>query len=105
MTQNIPLMLARLQGLLARQLELVQQDNLVAAEGLAGEIDAFIRAIAATDALNAPGCHAQRQSIEGIYNQLCLTLAAHRDGLSRELNAIRRAKTLLKTYGKNLSTT
>ena len=104
MAQNAPLMLARLQELLSRQLELVQQDNLAAAEKLGEEIDACVRTITATDALSAPGCHAQRQSVERIYNKLRLALRVQHDEVLRELNAIRRGKALLKTYGTNLST-
>lgn len=100
---DVHLMLDRLHGLLARQLELIRQGNVIAAETLCEQTDPLVRAIAASDAPRGADGEDRRRSLEQLYRELCLTLTAQREETSSSLKAVRRGKRMLRTYGNDIS--
>ncbi len=95
-------MLDRLHGLLERQLELVHQGNVGAAERLCEQADALVREIAEAHAFDRIDGTERRQSLQLLYRELCLTLTAQREETSSALRAVRRGKRVLRAYGNHI---
>jgi hypothetical protein len=93
----------RLRGLLEQQLELLRQGSLAAAVSLGERADECVRVIVEARALHGPGSTGPWRRIESLYRELCLTLTAQREETSAVLNAVRRGKRILKTYGNHPS--
>ncbi|MCU0916309.1 MAG: hypothetical protein MUC88_17365 [Planctomycetes bacterium] len=89
-----------LQELLARQLELVRQGDLIAAAQLAEETGRQVQAVVEARAHEAPGTAAQRQRLEHLYGDLCLALKAQRAETSAALNELRRGLRVLNAYSR-----
>ncbi len=92
-------MLDRLQGLLQRQLELVHQGRLTAAMDLFDEADRCVRGIAGSRGAVGQSSTPQGQRIERLYRELSLALTSKRTEVLAALNAVRRGKKVLSTYG------
>jgi Zn-dependent M32 family carboxypeptidase len=93
----------RLQRLLEQQLEQVHQGSVRAAERSCQQINECVRMLAETHVLDLPAFKDRRGRLERLYRELCLSLAAQREEASNSLNAIRRGKKILKTYGNYTS--
>jgi hypothetical protein len=91
--------LDRLQELLRRQLELVQQGSLAAAVELFEETDRCVRGIAGTRGAAGPSATPQWQCLEHLYRELSLALAAKRTEVLTALNAVRQGRKMLSVYG------
>lgn len=100
---DVNLRVDRLHGLLARQLELIRQGNVVAAEALCEQTDPLVRVIADSDTLGGADGEDRRRLLEQLYRELCLMLTAQRKETSNALQAVRRGKRMLRTYGNHLS--
>lgn len=100
---DVSLSVDRLHGLLARQLELIRQGNVVAAEALCEQTDPLVRVIADADAFRGAEGEDRRRLVEQLYRELCLMLTAQRKETSDSLQAVRRGKRMLRTYGNHLS--
>jgi hypothetical protein len=87
-----------LQGLLGRQLELVRRDRLADLDELTVRTDALIAQMAGTDVMHSPAFLARRPLLEGLYRELCLTLAAQRQENAGALRAIRRGRKMVRAY-------
>jgi hypothetical protein len=91
--------LDRLQELLQRQLELVQQGSLAAAVGLFEETDRCVREIAGSRGATEPSATLPWQRIERLYQELSLALTSKRTEVLTALNAVRQGKKMLSVYG------
>ena len=100
---DVSLRVDRLHGLLARQLELIRQGNVVAAEALREQTDPLVRVIADSDAFRGADGEDRRRLLEQLYRELCLMLTAQRKETSNSLHAVRRCKRMLRAYGNHLS--
>jgi hypothetical protein len=100
---DVNLKVDRLHGLLARQLELIRQGNVVAAEALCEQTDPLVRAMVTLDTFHGADGADWRRSLEQLYRELCLMLTAQRTETSTALQAVRRGKRMLRTYGNHLS--
>lgn len=100
---DVSLKVDRLHGLLVRQLELIRQGNVIAADALCEQTDPLVRAIADSDALHGAGGEDQRRLLGQLYHELCLVLTAQRKETSSALQAVRRGRRMLRTYGNHLS--
>jgi len=95
-------MLDRLQGLLEQQLTLVHQGRWATVVALIDRTDQCVQRIAGTVLPDGPGPTRQWQCIQQLYRELSLALTAQRAEVSGVLNAIRRSKKMLNTYGASL---
>jgi hypothetical protein len=93
-------MLNHLQGLLEKQLKLVQEGSLTAAVRLCGQTDRCVQQVVKARTHEVPGSADQRQHIERLYRDLCLALTAQRTETSAALRAIRRGRRILNTYSR-----
>jgi hypothetical protein len=91
--------LGRLQELLQRQLELVQQGSLAAAVDLFEETDRCVRVIAGSRAAAGPSTTPQWQRLEQLYRELSLALTSKRTEVLTALNAVRQGRKMLSVYG------
>ncbi len=96
-------MLDKLHALLEEQLKLVHQGHLAAAESMCEQTGHLVRAILASGSLSELGGNDPRQSLVQLYQELCLTLTAQREETSTSLQAVRRGRQMLRTYGKHVS--
>ncbi|MCX5645681.1 MAG: hypothetical protein NTZ17_13545 [Phycisphaerae bacterium] len=92
-------MLDRLQGLLQSQLALVHRGRLAAAMDLFDETDRCVRGITGSRGAVGQGSTPQWQCIERLYQKLALALMSQRTEVLAALNAVRRGKKVLSTYG------
>ena len=92
-------MLDRLQELLRRQLEMVQQGSLAAAVDLFEETDRCVREIAGARGTAGPSATPQWQRLEQLYRELSLALTSKRTEVLTALNAVRQGKKMLSVYG------
>ena len=99
---DVNLKVDRLHGLLARQLELIRQGDVVAAEALCEQTDPLVRVIADSDTLGGADGEDRRRLLE-LYRELCLMLTAQREETSNALQAVHRGRRMLRTYGNHLS--
>jgi hypothetical protein len=97
--------LDRLRRLLERQLELVHRGRLAAAQELFEQTAPCVQTIVDTQTLDSCGWEGRRENVRWLYRQLCLALTTQREETAAALNAVRRGKRLLKTYGNYLSAT
>ncbi len=102
-TADAKAMLDKLHELLEEQLKLVHQGRLAAAEGLCEHTGHLVRAILASGTLSELGGNDPRQCLLQLYQELCLTLTAQREETSTSLQAVRRGRQMLRTYGKHVS--
>lgn len=94
-----PLLLERLQGLLQKQLDLVRQGRLTAAEALSEETDQCVRTMVEADLVRASGLETSRRRVEELYRELTLALTAQRAEVSAALGAVGRTRQMLRAYG------
>lgn len=95
--------LDQLHRLLKKQLELVHQGRLAAAENLCEQTGPLVQTVVTAGMLAGPGGNAPRQSLLHLYQEICLVLTAQREEVSASLHTIRRGRRMLRTYGKNVS--
>jgi hypothetical protein len=91
--------LDQLHGLLEKQLELVHQGRLAAAESLCEQTGQLVQTIVARGTLTEGGD--RRRSVLQLYQELCLALTAQREEVAASLHAVRRGRRMLRTYGKH----
>ena len=95
--------LEQLRVLLERQLALVHQGGLTAAEELSERADQLVREVADTRILDAPQHRELRHALEQLYRELCMALTVQRQETFDARCSIRRGRRLLRTYGNHLS--
>lgn len=93
-------MIAYLSDLLERQLEKLRKYDLDGAVGLAEESHRVSGEVARQGLLDRPQYAAQKQKIQGLYEDLCLVIAAERQEVSEKLKQIREGIRALSKYGK-----
>lgn len=96
-------MLEQLHVLLERQLELVHQGGLTAAEQLSERADQLVREVAAARILDAPQHRERRHALEQLYRELCMTLTVQRQETFDARCSIQRGRRMLRTYGNYVS--
>jgi hypothetical protein len=96
-------LLDRLEGLLQRQLDLVLQGQLPAAEALSGPTEECVQEIVRARLPRVPGSNEAWPRVEQLYRQLSLALTAQRAEVSAALEVIQRTRKMLSAYGTGLS--
>jgi len=89
-----------LQKLLQEQLALVRQDRLDAAVALFKESDRYVCQIAEAGRAGRPTPDAKWQHVERLYGDLRSVLSARKAQVADALEALRRTKKALHTYGQ-----
>ncbi|MEJ5259282.1 MAG: hypothetical protein WHS88_03735 [Anaerohalosphaeraceae bacterium] len=92
--------LAYLTELLERQLEKLRRYDLDGAVQLAEESHRFAEQLAGEGILERPEYAACRQTIQGLYQDICLVIAAERQEVADKLRQIREGIRTLSAYGK-----
>ncbi|MHC4881108.1 MAG: hypothetical protein ACYTEN_03005 [Planctomycetota bacterium] len=90
-------MTAYLEELMDRQIQKLRQYDLEAAMKIAEESQQLSEQITQNAVLSRPGFEQQRDRIQKLYRELCLTIASQRQEVQDKLGQIR---TGLKTLGK-----
>jgi hypothetical protein len=91
-------MTAYLEDLMNRQIQKLRQYDLEAAMKIAEESQSLSEKILQTSVLSRPGFEEQRDRIQGLYRELCLTIASQRQEVSDKLGQIRTGLRTLGTY-------
>lgn len=91
-------MLAYLTDLLQRQLEKLRQYDLDGASRLAEESRPISERIARAGLLERPEYASQKKRIQGLYQDLCLVIAAERQEVAEKLRQIREGLRTLGAY-------
>jgi hypothetical protein len=91
----------QLHELLEKQLELVHQGHLAAAESLCEQTGRLVTTIVTADMLAGPGGDDRRRSLLRIYQELSLMLTAQRQETCAALHTIRRGRRMLRVYREN----
>jgi len=99
MTEKDGSLLDGLRELLARQLALVRQGQLAAAVALFDETDRCVRALAADRGPETPQLREPWRTVEQLYRELSLALAAQQAEVAAALAALRGRRKLLAAYG------
>jgi hypothetical protein len=90
-------MTAYLEELMTRQIQKLRQYELDAAMKIAEESQPISERIIRASVLSRPGFSQQRDRIQGLYQELCLTIASQRQEVQDRLGQIRKG---LRTLGK-----
>ena len=94
-------MTAYLEDLMSRQIQKLRQYDLDAAMRIAEESQALSEKTMQASVLSRPGFEEQRDRIQGLYKELCLTIASQRQEVQDKLGQIRTGlRTLDKYAGK-----
>ena len=93
--------IGQLRRLLERQLELVHQGHLAAAESLCEQTGRLVTMVGAEDVLAGPDGDDRRRSLLRLYQELSLMLTAQRQETCAALHTIRRGRRMLRVYRKN----
>ena len=91
-------MTAYLAELMNRQIQKLQQYDLEAAMRTAEESQPISERIIQASVLSRPGFEEQRQQIQNLYKELCLTIASQRQEVSDKLGQIRTGLRTLDAY-------
>jgi len=91
-------MTAYLEDLMTRQIQKLRQYDLENAMRIAEESQLLSERILQTSVLSRPGFEEQRDRIQGLYKELCLTIASQRQEVQDRLGQIRTGLRTLGTY-------
>lgn len=88
-----------LEDLLVRQVEKLRKYDLDGAMRIAGETEPLAQRLAEDRVLDRPEMAETRRRIQGLYKEVCLTIAAERDEVADKLRQIREGLRTLSAYG------
>jgi hypothetical protein len=91
-------MTAYLADLMSRQIQKLRQYDLDGAMRIAEESQPLSERIIQGSILSRPGFEEQREQIQGLYQELCLTIASQRQEVSDKLGQIRTGLRTLDAY-------
>jgi len=91
-------MTAYLEELMERQIQKLRQYDLEAAMKIAEESQQISEQMTQKAVLSRPGFEQQRDRIQKLYRELCLTIASQRQEVSDKLGQIRTGLRTLGTY-------
>jgi len=98
MDEDARQMTAYLEDLMSRQIQKLRQYDLENAMRIAEESQPLSERILQTSVLSRPGFEEQRDRIQGLYKELCLTIASQRQEVQDKLGQIRTGLRTLGTY-------
>ena len=88
-----------LEELMSRQIQKLQQYDLEGAMKIAEESQPLSERLIGKAVLSRPGFEEQRQRIQGLYRELCLTIASQRQEVAGKLGQNRAGLRTLGAYG------
>ncbi len=95
-------LLAELENLLERQIELARRGSFTGLHQLAGRCEPLVAKIMAAGLLEKPDHKVQRERLAKLYRDLQLMLSAQKNAVAEQLKSIRKGKRTLATYRGNM---
>jgi hypothetical protein len=102
---NIPLWKKRIQELiklLQQQLNLASQGRIGEVEALVSQSDPVVKQLSEAQVLERGEFKADKQKLEKLYRKIYLALTDRHEGISSELQSIRKGRKTLKAYRGNV---
>ncbi len=91
-----------LEDLLEKQIKLARLGNITELEVLSKQASCYVEKIAETRILESVEYKNQKDKLEKLYRDLCLTLAVQKAETAEELKQVRRGKKTIGAYRSNL---
>ncbi len=100
--ENISLVLEEIEQLINEQLQLIKQGDDSKIHGLAIKAENLMQQVKNSGILGQENFQLQRERLAKKYEQLCLVFAARKDKVRQEMNKIRKFKSTIGAYRKNV---
>ncbi len=95
-------LLAELENLLKKQIELARRGSFSGLDKLADRSEQFIEKIKATGLLESPEYREQRERLADLYRDLQLLLSTQQNDVFEQLKSLRKGKRTLSVYRGNV---